>query len=95
MTTKYQMSKILPYFLSIFQLFAWDARIRKTTVENRVKVEYRIPFKQSMFSFIAFTSKLPASNLSDRRGGGGEISSHLLLLYNNVAILPPLQGMLH
>lgn len=43
MKMRYQMSKIIPYFLSSFQPFKCVATIRKMTVENREMVEYVSP----------------------------------------------------
>jgi hypothetical protein len=39
MKMKYQISSMIPNFLSSFQLFIWQTTIKKTTVENRLNVE--------------------------------------------------------
>ena len=43
MKMKYQIKRIIPSFLSSLQLFMWQTTIRKTIVENRLKVEYTKP----------------------------------------------------
>ena len=39
MTTKYQNRRMHPNFLFIFQLLAWEAPMRNTTVVSNVRVE--------------------------------------------------------
>lgn len=43
MKMRYQIMRITPYFLSNFQPLRCVATMRKTTVENRERVEYSSP----------------------------------------------------
>jgi hypothetical protein len=44
---KYQISRTIPNFRSNFHPLKWAARIKKTTVENRLMVEYTRPAKKN------------------------------------------------